>query len=78
MGERSSNPNLKPAEIKASWIKNYYHKPQDDMNQTLDFQSGVKFARYCFLAGYLVAQGEQRPAWNSGDFFEEHYGRPGR
>jgi hypothetical protein len=45
VGERSSNPNLKPAEIKASWIKNYYHKPQDDMNQTLDFQSGVKFAR---------------------------------
>jgi hypothetical protein len=75
IGEKSSDPNLKPAEIKASWIRNYYHKPQDDMNQTMDFQSGTRFARYCFLVGYLVAQEDKRPEWNSGDFFGEHFGR---
>ncbi|HEX4543272.1 MAG TPA: M28 family metallopeptidase [Candidatus Acidoferrum sp.] len=73
-GKKSSNPNIKPEEIRRIWVATKYHKPQDDMNQPFDFESGAKFARYCFLVGYLVAQENERPAWNPGDFFGEHYG----
>jgi hypothetical protein len=45
------------------------------MNQKLDFEAGAKYARYNFLLGYLVAQKTERPAWNSGDFFGETYGK---
>ena len=38
VGEKSTDPNVKPSAIKAGWIKNYYHKPQDDMNQKMDFR----------------------------------------
>lgn len=74
-GLNSSDPKIKPQEIITKWRQTVYHKPQDDMNQAFDFESGAKYARYAFLLGYLVAQRTERPAWNPGDFFGQHYGR---
>jgi Zn-dependent M28 family amino/carboxypeptidase len=74
-GKKSSNPNIKPEEIRRVWVATKYHKPQDDMNQPFDFESGAKFARYSFLLGYILAQRNNRPAWNPSDFFGEHYGK---
>ena len=73
-GVRSNDPKIKPGEIVVKWMETTYHKPQDDMNQPFNFESGAKYARFCFLLGYLVAQKTQRPKWNAGDFFGEHYG----
>jgi hypothetical protein len=73
-GKKSSDPNIKPEEIRRIWVATKYHKPQDDMNQPFDFESGAKYARYGFLLGFIVAQKTERPAWNPGDFFGEHYG----
>ena len=72
---KSSNPKIKPDKIGKRWFATTYHKPQDDMNQPFDFESGVKFARYSFLLGYLVAQKTDKPAWNPGDFFGGHQGK---
>lgn len=74
-GKKSSNPNIKPEEIRKIWVETRYHKPQDDMNQRFDFESGAQFARYSFLLGYILAQQNERPAWNPSDFFGEHYGK---
>jgi hypothetical protein len=74
-GTKSSDPKIKPAEIITKWRQTIYHKPQDDMNQAFDFESGAKYARYAFLLGYLVAQSTEKPAWNAGDFFGQHYGK---
>ena len=74
-GTKSSDPNVKPQQIITKWRQTTYHKPQDDMNQPFDFESGAKYARYNFLLGYLIAQKTEKPAWNSGDFFGEHYGK---
>jgi hypothetical protein len=74
-GTKSSDPNIKPQQIITKWRQTTYHKPQDDMNQPFDFASGAKYARYNFLLGYLIAQKTEKPAWNAGDFFGEHYGK---
>ena len=74
-GTKSSDPNVKPQQIITKWRQTTYHKPQDDMNQPFDFESGAKYARYNFFLGYLVAQKTEKPAWNAGDFFGEHYGK---
>ena len=74
-GIKSSNPKIKPVEIITKVRETIYHKPQDDMNQPFDFESGAKFARYSFLLGYVVAQQNEKPTWNPGDFFGEHYGK---
>jgi hypothetical protein len=57
-------------------MKEVYHKPGDDMNQEINFGSGVQFAQLNFLISYQVAQDEKRPAWNPGDFFGGLFGRP--
>jgi Zn-dependent M28 family amino/carboxypeptidase len=75
---KSSDPNINPQQIIAKWRQTTYHKPQDDMNQPFDFESGAKYARYNFSLGYLIAQKTEKPAWNPGnpgDFFGEHYGK---
>ena len=74
-GEKSSDPRIKPEEIRRAFLTTRYHKPQDDMNQPFDFESGAKFARYVFLLGYVVAQETEKPTWNPRDFFGEHYGK---
>jgi Zn-dependent M28 family amino/carboxypeptidase len=74
-GYKSSNPDIKPEEIRKAFLANRYHKPQDDMNQAFDFESGATFARCAFLLGYIVAQKAEKPAWNPGDFFGEKYAK---
>jgi Peptidase family M28 len=74
-GIKSSDPKIKPREIATTWRLSNYHKPSDDMNQPFDFESGAKYARYVFLLGYVVAQETEKPTWNHGDFFGEHYGK---
>ncbi|WP_299823961.1 M28 family peptidase [uncultured Pontibacter sp.] len=51
------------------WRAKYYHKPQDGIDGVFDFEAGKTYVQLNFLIGYLVAQGEQRPTWNEGDFF---------
>jgi Zn-dependent M28 family amino/carboxypeptidase len=74
-GLKSSDSQIKPLEIIRTWVATVYHKPQDDMNQPLNFESGAKFARYTFLLGYVVAQRDEKPAWNPRDFFGQRYGK---
>ena len=57
------------------WRAVTYHKPQDDINGRFDFEAGRKYVQLCFLVGYQVAQNPVRPAWNTGDFFGQRYGR---
>jgi Zn-dependent M28 family amino/carboxypeptidase len=74
-GDKSNNPAIQPQKIEQAWKEKIYHSPQDNMNQPgLDFASGVKFAQFNFLCGYLIAQQTARPTWNSKDFFGDHYG----
>jgi len=65
-GIKSGDPKVKPVEIITKWRQTIYHKPQDDMNQPFDFDSGAKFARCGFLLGYVVAQRNEKPTWNPG------------
>ncbi|MFD2068018.1 M28 family peptidase [Pontibacter silvestris] len=52
------------------WREKYYHKPQDSIDGTFDFDAGKTYVQLNFLIGYQVAQNPERPSWNPGDFFE--------
>ncbi|HXM92355.1 MAG TPA: M28 family peptidase, partial [Candidatus Dormibacteraeota bacterium] len=73
-GFTSDDPKIKPTEIFKNWEQTRYHQPQDDMDQPgLDFDAAAKYARFVFLCGLLITEDPQRPTWNKGDFFGEHY-----
>lgn len=57
------------------WMQQKYHQPGDDMGQAINFDAGAKFAQLNFLVTYLVAQADERPSWNPGDFFGEMFRR---
>lgn len=56
------------------WMRNVYHTPVDDMEQPIDFEAGADFARINLLIVTDVANAEERPRWNAGDFFGERFG----
>jgi Zn-dependent M28 family amino/carboxypeptidase len=74
-GEKAVDPAKNGAEIERDWIKNYYHSPQDDMNQPLDFNAAAKYTRLNLALGYAIANQDPRPTWNPGDYFGMTFGR---
>jgi hypothetical protein len=70
-GYKTVDPKVNGQKISDDWEENYYHSPQDDMNQPyLNFDAAVKMVRLDLAIGYEVSQQTERPHWNKGDFFE--------
>jgi Zn-dependent M28 family amino/carboxypeptidase len=78
-GFKSDDPKVNPEAIFKNWEQTRYHQPQDDMNQPgLDFNAAATYARFVFLCGWTITRKTERPTWNSGDFFGEHYAKNSR
>ncbi|ALJ00019.1 M28 family peptidase [Rufibacter tibetensis] len=55
------------------WRAAFYHKPQDELNDSFDFEAGKRYVQLNFLISYQVAQAAQRPTWNAKDIFGGRY-----
>lgn len=73
-GNKTADGKNNLSEMVQEWRPKYYHKPQDDINGIFDFEAGKKYAQLNFLIGYKVAQAQERPTWNEGDYFGERFG----
>ncbi len=60
-----------------NFLRNRYHKPNDDLNQAIDWSAGAKFARLNYEIAKEIAGADQRPTWNKGDFFGVQFGGGG-
>jgi len=71
-------PGLKGADPNArrQWIRERYHTPRDKWDAAWDWEGVARFARLQFLTAFLVAEDENRPRWNQGDFFERFARKP--
>jgi hypothetical protein len=54
----------------------HYHQPSDEVT-LVDFGQGVRFVKLNYAIARALADGDQRPLWNKGDFFGTLYGGPG-
>ncbi len=61
--------------INTAFRQERYHTPFDEIEQGFDYEAGADHARVNFLTGYIIAQEDDRPTWNEGDFFGELFGR---
>jgi Zn-dependent M28 family amino/carboxypeptidase len=68
-GISSTDPKIDGFAFEKKWMVTRYHTPLDNMDQPLDYESGAKAAGLNFLVGYEIAQQNQPPEWNHGDFF---------
>ena len=74
-GYTSSDPDVDGEAVVKDHRKQHYHRPSDDMSRTFDWESALRFARANVSIGAAIANEEERPSWNEGDFFGEKFGR---
>ena len=46
------------------WYEVRYHRPQDDINQPMDFEAARDFNRFFYTLSETVANAPERPRWN--------------
>lgn len=62
---------------KAAWadfMANRYHQPSDEISQPLDWAQGVRFVTVNYAIAREIADNDERPRWNKGDYFGTYFG----
>jgi hypothetical protein len=52
------------------WVRNVYHKPNDDLKQPIDAEAAARFNRVILALLQRVANDAARPRWNDTSFFK--------
>ena len=73
-GVKASDPKVNGLAVIKKWLTTQYHTPLDNMDQPLDYDSAARASGLNFLVGYELAQQDQPPAWNKGDFWGSTFG----
>jgi Zn-dependent M28 family amino/carboxypeptidase len=75
-GFTSKDPDIDGSAAFQDHLATHYHRPSDDSSRPVDWESALRFARANVRIGAAIAEADERPAWNEGDFFGERFGRP--
>ncbi len=74
-GFTSSDPAIKGGTEVQKFLQTHYHKPSDDLSLPVDWDSARKFTRVNARIGLDIANADQAPQWNAGNFFGELFGK---
>lgn len=57
------------------YLRTHYHRASDELDgdMTVLFDQGARFADLNYLVAREIADSDERPAWNEGDFFGDLY-----
>jgi hypothetical protein len=64
-----TGPGGTGAVAQKKFLAENYHKPSDQIDLPFDWPSAGKFLRMTYAASRNLADADQRPRWNKGDFF---------
>ena len=56
--------------IRRDWVRDVYHKPNDDLKQPVDVEAAARFNRVILGLLQRVANDPERPRWNDASFFK--------
>ena len=62
-------PGSPAAEIDASWTKQRYHAPSDDLEQPMDLGAAATFTRLVAALSSEIANHAAKPRWKDNSFF---------
>ncbi len=57
------------------FIANHYHKPSDETALPLLYDAAARFAEVNYMIAIDLANAEERPHWNEGDFFGDLFSK---
>ena len=58
-------PGSRSEQIYRQWYRTGYHKPQDDLNQLMDFKAAADFNRFFYKLVERVADAPTAPSWKA-------------
>ena len=61
--------------IYRAWYRERYHKPQDDLQQPVDFEAAARFQQFFNKLTEAVANADQRPRWHAGSAYAPKVGQ---
>ena len=50
-----------------------YHKPSDDLSQNFNLKAMGRFTEINFRIGLILANDDNKPSWNEGNYFGEKF-----
>jgi Zn-dependent M28 family amino/carboxypeptidase len=68
-GYRPASPS---EQIYRQWYRTGYHKPQDDLNQPMDWKAAAEFNRFFYALVDRVANEAAPPSWKAGSALKPH------
>jgi Zn-dependent M28 family amino/carboxypeptidase len=68
-GRESGGDGKDGSTVLRQWLAGVHHSPRDRMDQGIDWNAGVTYARANFLIGYSIANGPEKPRWRGRYFF---------
>ncbi|WP_206483340.1 M28 family metallopeptidase [Thalassotalea sp. G2M2-11] len=68
-GFKSKDPDIDGGKMFGDFLKNHYHQHSDQLDLPIRWDAAASFAEVNMMIGLEIANGEQRPTWNKGDFF---------
>lgn len=74
-GFTSSDPAIDGEAAFRDHLATHYHRPSDDATRAFDLDSALRFARANVRIGLAIADDDERPVWNEGDFFGDRFRR---
>ncbi len=75
-GLKTDDPSIDLRKKIDEWTEAHYHKPSDEFSDAaFNFEAAITYVKLNFLIGWQVANTVKRPAWNTGDFFGETFGK---
>ena len=72
-GTISSDINIDGDKELDNFLKNHYHQPTDDLNLPFSIEGTERFVRTGLVLGLIIANDEQKPSWNTDDFFGDKF-----
>ena len=74
-GLKSKDPSVDGSKVFGQFLSTHYHKPSDDINQPFNWKAAETFTKVNAQIGWTLANQEDKPQWNEGDFFGETFGK---
>ncbi len=68
-GFKSKDLEIDGGKMFGDFLKNHYHQHSDQVDLPIRWDAAASFAEVNMMIGLEIANGDQRPTWNQGDFF---------
>lgn len=68
-GFKSKDPEIDGGKLFMEFLSTHYHNHSDEIDLPIRYDAAASFAEVNMMIGLEIANGQERPKWNDGDFF---------